>query len=92
VAVTAPAFRRTERVHIEWPIAQALESRTARVVGRDGKPLAAQTAVSERGPESPMLVVDVVLAALAPGDYAVELVVTSRGETKRTYLPFKVVP
>ncbi len=94
VVVTAPAFRRTERLHIEWPMAQTLESRTARVVGRDGKPLAAQTAISERAADSApaVLVVDVGLAALAPGDYAVELVVTSRGETRRTYLPFKVVP
>lgn len=94
VAVTAPAFRRTERVHIQWPMAQELESRSARVVGRDGKPLAAQTTVSERAGDSApaVLVVDVVLAALAPGDYAVEVVVTSRGETRRTYLPFKVVP
>lgn len=92
VAVTAPAFRRTERLRAEWPITQPLESRTARVVGRDGRPLAAQTVVSERGPDAPVLTVDVMLGALAPGDYAVELVVTSRGETKRTYLPFKVVP
>jgi len=94
VAVTAPAFRRTERLHIEWPLMQELESRTARVLGRDGKPLAAQTVLSERAADSApvVLVVDVVLAALAPGDYAVELVVTSRGETRRTYLPFKVVP
>jgi len=94
VAVTAPAFRRTERLHIEWPLMQELESRTARVLGRDGKPLAAQAVVSERAADSAptVLVVDVVLAALAPGDYAVELVVTSRGETRRTYLPFKVVP
>jgi VWFA-related protein len=92
VPVTAPAFRRTERIRVEWPITQALDTRTARVVGRDGKPLAAQVAVSERTTDVSSLVVDVVLGALAPGDYAVDLVVTSRGETKRTYLPFKVVP
>jgi VWFA-related protein len=96
VPVTAPAFRRTERVRVEWPITQPLESRTARVVGRDGQPLAAQVALSERDAEQagapPTLVVDVLLAALAPGDYAIELVVSGGGESKRTYLPFKVVP
>ncbi len=96
VAVTAPAFRRTERVRAEWPILQAIETRTARVVGRDGQPLAAQASLSERAGEQggapPTLVVDVLLAALAPGDYAIELVVTGAGESKRTYLPFKVVP
>lgn len=95
VPITAPAYRRTERLRAEWPIAQALDTRTARVVGRDGKPLAAQLSVSERPDQAdahPVLVVDVVLGALAPGDYAVELIVSSRGETRRTYLPFRVVP
>lgn len=92
VPVTAPAFRRSERLRAEWPIATPLDTRDARVVGRNGAPLAVQVAVSERGGNAPALLVDVSLSPLAPGDYAVELIVTSRGETRKTFLAFKVVP
>jgi len=92
VPVTAPAFRRNERIRVEWPVTRALEMRIARVVGRDGKPLAVQVAVSERVGEPSVLVVDAVLSPLAPGDYAIELTVTGDGQTKRTFLAFKVVP
>lgn len=92
VPVTAPAFRRNERMRAEWPISTALDSRQVRVVGRNGAPLAVQVAVSERTGDAPALLVDVSLSPLAPGDYAVELTVTSRGETRRTFLAFKVVP
>jgi VWFA-related protein len=92
VPVTAPAFRRNERVRVEWPMTRPLESRVARVVGRDGKPLAVQVAVSERPGSPDVLVVDAVLSPLAPGDYAVELTVSGAGETRRTFIAFKVVP
>lgn len=92
VPVTAPAFRRNERIRAEWPMTGTLDSRQVRVVGRNGAPLAVQVAVSERTGDAPALLVDVSLSPLAPGDYAVELTVTSRGETRRTFLAFKVVP
>lgn len=92
VPVTAPAFRRSERLRVEWPVTRPLDSREARVVGRNGAPLAVQVALSERTGDTPALLVDVSLSPLAPGDYALELIVTSRGETRRTLLAFKVVP
>lgn len=94
IPVTSPAYRRSERIHVEWAVtaAEPFETRTARLVGRDGKPLAVQVALSER-PESPVvLVADAVLAALAPGDYAIELVVKAGGEFRQTFIPFRVVP
>ena len=33
-------FRRTERVHVEWAIAGELDQRAARLLGRNGQPLA----------------------------------------------------
>jgi VWFA-related protein len=92
VPVTAPAFRRSERLRVEWPVTTPLDAREVRVVGRNGAPLAVQVAVSERTGAAPALLVDVSLSPLAPGDYAVELTVTSRGETRKTFLAFKVVP
>lgn len=91
---TSFAFRRTERLRAEWPISggEPLTSRTARVVGRDGTPRAVQVALSERADGGLVLVIDAILAPLAPGDYAIEVEVSARGETRRTYVPFKVVP
>ncbi len=91
--VTAPAFRRSERLHIEWPVTHALSGRTARVLGRDGQPLAVQVTLSEQdGASGPLLVADALLAPLAPGDYVVELVVTAGDVTRRTLIAFRVVP
>jgi VWFA-related protein len=92
VPVTAPAFRRNERLRVEWAMTREVESRVARVVGRDGKPLAVQVAVSERAGDPAVLVVDALLSPLAPGDYAVEVTVSGGGETRRTFIAFKVVP
>lgn len=92
VPVTAPAFRRNERLRVEWLVTHPLESRAARVVGRDGRPLAVQATLSERPGSPEVLVVDAVLSPLAPGDYAVELTVSGGGQTRRTFIAFKVVP
>lgn len=92
VAVTAPQFRRTERLHVEWPLLQALENRTARVVGRDGNPVGVQVALTERAGTPTLLVADVVLGPLAAADYVLELTITAAGAPKRTLLAFRVVP
>jgi len=92
VAVRAPSFRRTERLHVEWPLMQAVENRTARVVGRDGNPVGVQVALTEREGAPSVLVADVVLGPLAAGDYVLELTITAAGEPKRALLAFRVVP
>jgi hypothetical protein len=33
-------FRRTERVHVEWPMLKPLDQRQARLLGKNGLPLA----------------------------------------------------
>jgi VWFA-related protein len=92
-ATQTPAFRRTERLRVEWPIAQPLTARSVRVVNRAGQPMVVQSTVTER-PEGDAvrLVVDVVIAPLAPGDYVVEVTVESAGETRRSLVAFRVVP
>ena len=39
---------RIERVHVEWAIAGELDQRLARLLGRNGQPLAIPVAVTER--------------------------------------------
>jgi VWFA-related protein len=93
VPVTAPAYTRNERIHIEWPVAQALTERMARVLGRNSAPLAVAVTLTEReGPTGPLLVADAALGALAPGDYVVELRVTAAGANRTSLVAFRVVP
>ncbi|HUR21410.1 MAG TPA: VWA domain-containing protein [Vicinamibacterales bacterium] len=93
VPATAPVFRRSERVHIEWPVAQVLTESSARILGRTGEPLALSVALSEReGSPRPMLMADTVLGALAAGDYLIELRVTSAEGSRTSLIAFRVVP
>jgi VWFA-related protein len=93
VPVTAPAFRRSERLHIEWPVTRGFDSASARVLGRDGNALAVQVAISERTEgDARVLVGDVVLGPLASGDFVVELTVVSGDTSLRTLVAFRVVP
>ncbi len=92
VAVKAPSFRRGERLHVEWPITQAVENRAARVVGRDGTPLGVQVSLTERAGTPTVLIADVMLGPLAAGDYALELTITAQSAPRRTLLAFRVVP
>lgn len=91
VPVTAPAFRRSERLHVEWPVTQAYDSHRVRVVGRDGKGLEVPVSLTERVEgEARILVADVVLGPLAAGDFAVELTVVSGETERRMFLAFRV--
>jgi VWFA-related protein len=93
VPVTSPAFTRHERLHAEWAIKAPLTERSARVLGRNGKPLALQVTLTEReGPDGSTLVADAVLGPLAPGDYVLEVRVGAAAGTKTTMLAFRVVP
>jgi VWFA-related protein len=93
VPVTAPAFTRRERLHVEWPVYETLTERSARVLGRNGQPLAVAVTVTERDAASgPRLVADVALGPLGLGDYVVELRVSSASGTKVALVAFRVVP
>jgi hypothetical protein len=41
-------YRRIERVHVEWAIAGELDQRSARLLGKNGQPLAIPVTVTER--------------------------------------------
>ena len=84
-------FRRTERVRLEWPITQTLESHQARLLDRTGKPLAIPltTAVRESGGAT-VLATDVNLAPLSNGDYLVEVSAAAADKTDRQLVGIRV--
>jgi len=85
-------FRRTERIHVEWPILKALDQRTARLLDRRGQPLAIETALTDRDANgAAMLAADLTLAALGEGDYLIEVSAGSGADKQRALLAFKVV-
>jgi VWFA-related protein len=87
-----PVFRRTERLHVEWPIFAAADRREARVLGRNGAPLAIPLAVAERDVNGQaMLSIDLNLAPLTEGDYLIELTVGRAGVTERRLAALRVV-
>ncbi len=89
--MTADArFQRTERIRLELPTRTTGEA-SARMLDRAGKAIQVPVQVSERqdpGADLRWVIVDAMLAALAPGDYALE--VTLDGTTQVT--GFRITP
>jgi VWFA-related protein len=87
-----PVFRRTERVHLEWPVDAAGDARGARLLNRQGEALPVPVAVSERVEgDRTVLTADLQLAPLAPGDYVIELSTTRGGKTTQQWLALRVI-
>ena len=85
-------YRRTERVHIEWPIVSPFDRREARLLGRNGQPLAVPVTLSERETNGQRTVAaDLNLAPLSAGDYVIELTVGSGDRTERKLFALRVV-
>jgi hypothetical protein len=85
-------FRAAERVHVEWPILQPLEQRTARLLDRRGQPLPIPITLTERESDGASVVAaDLPLGPLAAGDYLIELVAGSQGTTERRLVGLRVV-
>lgn len=89
--VAGPQFRRTERVAIEWPLRTAIDRREARLLGRDGKPLPLDVAVSERtSAGARVLAADLNLAPLTAGDYVIEVTVGAGDRSERRLAAIRV--
>jgi VWFA-related protein len=92
VPVASQQFRRTERVHIEWPVAGPLDSREGRLLGRNGESVAVTITMTEITRDGrPVLALDGLLAPLAPGDYVVEVTVGAAGKTETRMVAIRVV-
>ncbi|HEX6973297.1 MAG TPA: VWA domain-containing protein [Vicinamibacterales bacterium] len=90
--VAAFQFRRTERIHVDWPVLKPLDRRDARLLGKDGKPLAIPVTVSERDVEGrPVLGLDLILAPLTAGDYVLEVTAGAGGAADTKLLAIRVV-
>jgi VWFA-related protein len=84
-------FRRTERVRLEWPVLDGISSHEARLLDRNGNPLAVpvQTATREEG-GSTLLRADLNLAPLGIGEYLIEIAATEGDRTERQMVGIRV--
>jgi VWFA-related protein len=85
-------YRRTERVHVEWPLGEPADRRTVRVLDRRGQPLNVNAMVAEQErPGGRAVIVDVILAPLAEGEYLIELTVGGGTNETRELVAFRIV-
>jgi hypothetical protein len=85
-------YRRIERVHVEWAIAGELDQRSARLLSRNGQPLAIPVTVTERETGGHKVVAaDLNLAPLSFGDYVIELTVGRGADTEIKLIAFRLV-
>jgi VWFA-related protein len=87
-----PQFRRTERIHLEWTLTAPLDSRVARLLNKQGDPLAVPVQLTERTEgDRLVLAADLVLAPLAPADYVIEIA-AARGTDKVQHgIAFRII-
>ena len=94
VPTADPRFRRTERLRIEVPIAAEGFSGTARLLTREGKPLAVVVNYSTRADAKgqQLAVAEAMLAPLAAGEYVLELSLAKDGKTEVVSYGFRLIP
>lgn len=85
------AFRRTERVHLEWRLVAAPDAVEARLLHASGEPHAIPVAVSQRAEEGGViLMADINLAPAAAADYVVEVRATIEARQVRSLTGIRV--
>jgi hypothetical protein len=87
-------FSRTERVRLELPVGADAKGGAGRLLDRTGQPTQIPVVVAERQDEASgqrWITADVVLAALAGGDYAIEIEVVESGKTQKLISAIRVV-
>jgi VWFA-related protein len=84
-------FFRTERLHVEWPVIEPVDRHEARVLGRNGQPLAVPVnVVAKQSDGQAVLTVDLNLAPLAAADYVLELSATRASGVETSLVAFRV--
>jgi hypothetical protein len=84
-------FRRTERIHAEWPALKVLDQRQARA-GQERSTAALAANVTEREVGENLVGADVNFAPLAPGDHVIEIKAGSGSELETKLIAIRVVP
>jgi hypothetical protein len=85
------AFRRTERVHLEWRLAAAPETIEARLLNAAGEPHAIPVVLAQRRePGVVTVMADVNLAPAAAADYVIEVTATIAGRESRSLTAIRV--
>jgi VWFA-related protein len=86
-------FRRADRLRIDVPSETALDTVTAALLGRNGRPLAVPVTLGERDGNGTRYVTgEVVLAPLAVGDYLVEFANRATPVAPSVLIAFRIVP
>ena len=87
-----PQFSRTERARFEVALAGAAKIEGARVLDRNGTAIEVPVALSERTDDTGQRwsAAEVTLAALAAGDYLIELSGTADGVAQKVLAAFRV--
>jgi hypothetical protein len=86
-------FSRTERLHLEIAIGSDWKPGSGRLLDRNGQPLQVPVTVGERTDATTnqrWLTGDLVLAPLAPGDYAIEIAATAPAGEQRVVTGIRV--
>lgn len=86
-------FSRTERAHFEFPVGTDVKATAARLLDKAGQPLTMPATVGERSDDQTgqrWVTADITLAALAAGDYAVEVAMTNGGAEHKVVTAFRV--
>jgi VWFA-related protein len=87
-------FSRSERVHVEVPLAGDLKPASGRLFDKTGQALSIPVTVGERTDARTgqrWLTADLILAPLGAGDYAIEVVTVGAGEERRVFTAIRVV-
>ena len=91
-AVGDMQYRRTERVHLEWPILSPLDRREGRFLGRNGLPIPIPVTLTEREVGGRQVLAAVVnLAPLTEADYVIEVEAGAGPESERRLIAIRVV-
>jgi len=84
-------FRRTERIHVEFPVRKPLDRRSIRVLDSQRlQPLPIGATLTERDQGGDVLAADLTLSPLAGGDYLLDVSVGSAAESERRQVAFRV--
>ena len=84
-------FRRTERVRIEWPVSQPIETHSARLLDRAGKPMAIPLETSTKDANGvTMLTTNLNLAPFSNGDYLIEVSAKAGEKTETQTVAIRV--